>query len=91
MDRAARWATVHGSQRVGHNRSDLACMQAGTDFKGDEVLRSLFPTQKSCISILSKQSLTAYKKSRSLGVWDCQIHTIEYKVDFKKIKQEPKV
>ena len=25
MDRVAWWATVHGSQRVGHNSSDLAC------------------------------------------------------------------
>ena len=25
MDRGALWATVHGSQRVGHNSSDLAC------------------------------------------------------------------
>ena len=28
MDRGAWWATVHGSQRVGHNWSDLACTHA---------------------------------------------------------------
>ena len=45
VDRGAQWATVYGSQRVGHDWTDLACMHTEME-RVKWVLKILFPWAK---------------------------------------------
>ena len=39
MNRATWWATVHGSQKVGQNSSDLACMHMSHEYINTKILK----------------------------------------------------